>query len=1710
MKKRLTAITLIMAMLFSLLPISPTEHSYAAASETISSSLGFSLVNATHMSFWNNWFSSSEHDAFSAIRRWGNEGKGITWYSEDGDPPEFDGIERVNGVFSGKFYINQIPELKRLAESGQAHVLVRAGTVDSTTDDDASIYLKINGSSVWGVKSKSSDKNDLYNQYSGWHSFGPNDVVEVYTLTDGANTKVSKIELYFADINRPTYNGNTLTHNGTVRYNNQLGKNELFLREGQYANLALNFSEPVLPADAISASEMTNGSFNLMQVPLYENAGGDGYEPSNYVLKNIDNPYSSFTTDSLKRPYPTQTTYNMRYSVGKNDTTYNTPIDPERITNQLVSKINEANFIDGAGNGLVDISSIGTVPFGNNSIEGTYRTIVDARPPAYSKVANGVQPDILTGMVVNEGDKIKFLVNFNEMVIPVYDLAGTRLVFNNGMIANYVSGSNTSQWTFEANISGSAAIETSQLEVVALTHSSKNSDGGVIQDYAGNLLDEAVKSIKWANLAVDNTAPIFNNVFTGGEPTGAKYRKSGDIQVNVNDPDLAGAKSPGVFGPNGTGDGMFYYFWSQTEDDPLAGKANDYFAAVKRFAMTLKQPQEDLYPNQMDGFNIQVSNNRETIPMPEAAKTAPGNTGKWYLHLWSADKTWDSARQLMQYAKGKNDVDTYKTSHPEATVNDIEKYFREQVLPNLGQYDNLSQWPLTDYKQNDSNWVHQVAILKLDNTAPVIQVSDILDNNSDELNAKITATDAESTIDSYYYQFVLDGEEPSESAWALLDGQGKSVNTKIFAKNNPMIKKSGDYWIHTKAVDEAGNEILGEPVKVRILKILTSFAPNTNAFIRNDGINFKISGLPIGEVSYAYAGSSARPTDWTLVEDKDKTEAGEYQLAKDYTKNGTWFIHFKVKQEDSGRLYYYFKEYKMDHLPPTVTFSSQGFLYPLPEQETTITVKDTLVDAAGVSTKNVKYQWVKVEEGKSSVEPDPEKPGWKQMPEGGKIKLTSDSKAADGDYKLYVYASDSLTNAKMYSISSLFSVYYLSKEKPEGTATLIQVENDPELGAVAVVKVDVDVPNKHGYTYSSSSDGGKTWTKWRPYSNYVGVLVDDLDPKKALSLVKVKFKGLYGNVSDSISPKEGLVDDKAYAVASLSTIEPVMGGAKIVDGGGNPGIEIGFRLAEDKTIKATPRNIEVPEVVEVNKTFRVYQNGYYNFEVKDSKGSSNIVSIVVSNFDTEAPVASISYNETAPTNGNVLAILKTSEPVRITSEGNSFKRTFTDNGTYTFEFEDAVGHKGTMTATVENIDKTPPEVALIYLYNHPETKALISYNGSEQVVDVEGEGFDANGILKQFEKPSESNVIASNRMTVEVVNLKDPTAPKAFYVVRNSMGTKDTGLDVKKNGVVTFVVEDEAGNMTSIESKEITHLSGVGPTINKVNLRLVDDKGNPIPADQTVEIDGKSYFKGKIEATIDAVSVSGKAFVGATPVESFKRLYSKNGAVSLNVSDQLGNSSQASFEITGIDGEAPKITLTQGYASIVKNQADFNPYFDLGGYEVSDNISKPENLVVSIFERVRTDAGTIDQELDITKVGTHQVIYRVEDQVGNVTEAKQALYVLNNAGMKLYADGKLLTEKADQTAIIKGLSFKLDVVDYDLMEILPGAPALTNSLATYDLAYFPGLYRQGQMKYIAKKMTMKELTDGNFMLTVEKPGWYTIVLTNQERETIYVSVLVTK
>ncbi len=206
------------------------------------------------------------------------------------------------------------------------------------------------------------------------------------------------------------------------------------------------------------------------------------------------------------------------------------------------------------------------------------------------------------------------------------------------------------------------------------------------------------------------------------------------------------------------------------------------------------------------------------------------------------------------------------------------------------------------------------------------------------------------------------------------------------------------------------------------------------------------------------------------------------------------------------------------------------------------------------------------------------------------------------------------------------------------------------------------------------------------------------------------------------------------------------------------------------------------------------QNGDFTFEFVDENGNKGTATAHVDWIDKEPPKATVTFNTTEPTNGEVVAtisfdknstILSKDVPVTEHPENKSRTITFLDNATYELEFEDELGNIGTKTIAVDWIDKEAPtadfEYSTRYLTDKPVTVTL---SPSEPVTVLNNGGLNTYTFQDNGSFTFELVDRAGNRGTA--VATVSWIAPLPKYDIKYSV-EKLTNKDVE------VVVDIEAG-----------------------------------------------------------------------------------------------------------------------------------------------------------------------------------------------------------------------------------------------------------------------------------------------------------------------------
>lgn len=1714
--------------------------------------------------------------------------------------------------------VAQNKTLRELAASGHAKVLVgyeelffheggiwpaeweRHSTAEFIVDDTRILF----GSTTNGNRNQGPG--------SGSVVITPNSVIKII-VTGGRRTNdespsgASGVFVKFEDKVRPKLEGYTFTGNGNERYNEKADRRELYVKQQENITLAYNFSELVRPS-------LVTPAYNdhFLRHPLFENVEGTGLPAAGQQMYLTNQTYTANTLTQLHKDVVYRYTGSRYHNSGNND------LQPEMtgeisgvspIDYSMQQKITDAVFVDAAGNAALPDFPLKASLDSNSYLQGRtlnpfdhekggYYVIVDGVAPKYTKTGNGITPEIVTGVTLNNHDFFDFTIKFTEeaMIREGWNVNETFIHLNNGMKAGYTGGENTDTWTFRLNITDELIQETPLLKVIALTNESKPgyTDKDVISDYAGNLLIQPANllgehtdgdtslvnsTIDWAQLAIDHTPPEIGFRFEADGATASLYKKNGKVTIDANDPtikiphldplvDIRGEERPsqGIYRPsNMTGAsspsvGLVYYYWSQSPDDPFLGK-NDNWAAVKRYSLSAKQPSEELYKTGFEHVQLQVANNKTNMIAPPTEALTPEGSGIWYLHSWTADMTWDSARELMQYekkvefvAENPQQYEAWKAELTSGSEADRIFHADNKALAAVGQYGDVKIWPLEDFQHEDSNWTYNKTQFRLDNKGPLVTFDEYAGDGTMNVQLTTEVSDPHSGVGQVQYQWVSAGTQPVAIDWknAPMAGGKFTVGTlnEVF--------EDGQYELYVKAIDLAGNTTLQATSKVAVVNSASSvtagFDPDSNEnYTQSHDIRFWISGIAPDKVAYVFTNSSSRPqseaayaeltelpaalevgiesfgggageqgeqeaatgedaltekpaggdtvqpvggdteqptsegeTEQSADEESpdassldaeqeafttQSTATREYVIPAAPEKQGQQFVHVMAKEGD--RYYYYSKAYYFDNQAPTVAYSKTGVAYPLEEHDVTVTVSESY-STAGLTSW---YQWVKEGEAAPAVDSQ----GWLELPAAGRVVIDNSSLLPGeiADFRLYVLAVDGAGNSVVSATPGSFKVSRAGEdeEPADAEAKLIYLYGDEWDGYTAVLELWLDTEDKRGYEFSISPDNGESWQKWRPYTNFASIAVPGNVASELEILVKYRTPG--GIIGDAHSLIVNSVEqsEPVYAIATLSTTRPV-----------KPATGVDIQIAPPLGIRVVASADNPSTPIRKGNVFTVRQNGFYTFDLTDLNDASRTSKLyaVVNNIDDIAPTGTIEYRVTEKTAGNVpVQLVSTSEPVVIINNNGKSTFVFTKNDSFTFMFRDEAGNEGSATATVSNIDKSAPKVSIVRSYAYGD-------NNSQSFGTIRDES---------------GHVILASGVKLEVVETEN--TGKTIKVL-----DKNNGIIVRENGVYSFTVADEYGNTTVVET-EVKEILSAPVEPAGIEYTFVDEDGNPLPEERIVMIDGQPYASGKVKVTLTGATTAPNAvFSGMRPVRddngnytnrisseqdgtyAYTRTFSADGSTFVGLSDLLGNASRVPITVRGLDNKAPELTLAHDIVTIVRNKADFDFRKDLGGFTVSDNVSAAENIEVSI------------SDLDLTATGTKTVIYTATDQVGNQTKVEQKVVVVDDAGMLVFANGTLISANSGETALFGTNELTFDIRRHNLMEV--DGQELVNQWGSYDVLYYSGLYREGQMKLIATKLTYEELLKGEFKIKFPKAGWYTIVVRNQERERVYATFFISK
>ncbi|MFC5451010.1 Ig-like domain repeat protein [Paenibacillus aestuarii] len=339
-------------------------------------------------------------------------------------------------------------------------------------------------------------------------------------------------------------------------------------------------------------------------------------------------------------------------------------------------------------------------------------------------------------------------------------------------------------------------------------------------------------------------------------------------------------------------------------------------------------------------------------------------------------------------------------------------------------------------------------------------------------------------------------------------------------------------------------------------------------------------------------------------------------------------------------------------------------------------------------------------------------------------------------------------------------------------------------------------------------------------------------------------------------------------------------------------------------------------------TYTFTDNGSFTFEFRDEAGNIATRTATVNNMDKEAPVAALSYSQTGWTNQdvNVDISFTDSSQVIVTNNGGSTRHTFTNNGTFLFEYRDAAGNEGEIEAAVTYIDREAPSASIAYSqsgWTNQDVVATLTAvdNSGEQVQLVSSGGtqvtFTSNGthtfvfqdaagnqgeLTATVDRIDKTPPVAAIQYSETVMTRSDVratvVADEPFTVIGNG---GSINYDFTANGTYTFVIADRAGNQSTI----------------KASVNLID-RTPPVPK---LTYSTMAPTKDDVIVTVDA----NEPFYVLNNNRAKQVVFKENGTFTFYIQDQVGNLTEITASVNNINKTKAKVTATFSEVKPTKN-----------------------------------------------------------------------------------------------------------------------------------------------------------------------------------------------
>ncbi|MDR6555359.1 immunoglobulin-like domain-containing protein [Paenibacillus qinlingensis] len=552
-------------------------------------------------------------------------------------------------------------------------------------------------------------------------------------------------------------------------------------------------------------------------------------------------------------------------------------------------------------------------------------------------------------------------------------------------------------------------------------------------------------------------------------------------------------------------------------------------------------------------------------------------------------------------------------------------------------------------------------------------------------------------------------------------------------------------------------------------------------------------------------------------------------------------------------------------------------------------------------------------------------------------------------------------------------------------------------------------------------------------------------------------------------------------------------------------------------------------------TYTFTENGSFTFDFEDEAGNLVHKTAIVNWIDKEAPLAQLTYSSSNWTKDPVEVNISFTDAssVAVTNNNGNRHYSFTENGTFTFEFRDSAGNEGQAVATVTYIDREAPIATVSYSHigwtNQDVVATLVVEDNSGEPVQFLSTGgnthtFTQNGTFTFVYRDTAGN----EQEFVAAVDRIDKTAPVATIQYSENLKTRsdvrttvladepitvignngNTTYDFTSNGSYTFVVKDRAGNQNSVTA-----------TVNYI------DRTPPLPR---LSYSTSAPTKDDVIVTVDA----DEPFYVLNNNRAKQFVFKDNGTFTFYLQDIVGNLTEIQAAVSNINKTKAKViasfsetlptrndvnvTLTSDqpltYVGLIGNKVTFTnngtrwidaidslgntyalrvdvtnidreaPKFRfVGGEQLLIEVGNPvhpladvsaiDNIDGDITSKINVSTNSINPQVP----GEYTVVYRVTDRAGNESLLTRKAIVIAPTDFTIYVNS---VKVQDTDVIVYGDAIQLSLFGHQGSNIIKWAR---------------GPKSIGDFKTNANRVS-------NGILPITEYGYYTLLIQDQERQ----------